>query len=600
MKKPPPKVQTTVDNQSVNLEHKAGKAKHAHKQENENSIVSEELYQLLFNYSNDAMFVSLRVEGENMPGKFIEVNDTACLWLGYTRAELLQMTPLDISAPLSTLPENMEVLAKNRQALHVEVHITKAGREIPVEISTKVFELNGRQFNLSIARNVTERRQAETALRASEEQFHALVSNSLDGILLTQPDGQIFSANPAMCKLLGRTEEEIKQLGRAGIIDTTDPRLAAALAERQRTGKFVGELTFVRNDGSRFPVEITSQIYVAGGQQRTSMFVRDITERKQAEEALQVSETRYRRLFETAQDGILILDAESGQVLDVNPFLLKLLGYSHEMLVGRELWEFGLFKDIIASREAFLELQAKKYIRYENLPLETSDGRRANVEFISNVYLEGHTKVIQCNIRDITERKQAETQLDDANQKLEEELSQITALQENLRELSIHDSLTGLYNRRYLDETTERELSRAKRENYPVSVMMIDIDHFKDFNDSYGHKAGDAVLIAFSSLLQANIRQGDIACRYGGDEFVLILPGAQLQDAENRAEKIRKQLNSLSVKHETVDLIVKISLGLAIYPWHGSTVDEIIRAADTALYEAKQSGRDRVHVLKSA
>lgn len=475
MKKPPPKVQTTVDNQSVNLEHKAGKAKHAHKQENENSIVSEELYQLLFNYSNDAMFVSLRVEGENMPGKFIEVNDTACLWLGYTRAELLQMTPLDISAPLSTLPENMEVLAKNRQALHVEVHITKAGREIPVEISTKVFELNGRQFNLSIARNITERRQAETALRASEEQFHALVSNSLDGILLTQPDGQIFSANPAMCKLLGRTEEEIKQLGRAGVIDTTDPRLAAALAERQRTGKFVGELTFVRNDGSRFPVEITSQIYVAGGQQRTSMFVRDITE-----------------------------------------------------------------------------------------------------------------------------RKQAETQLDDANKKLEEELSQITALQENLRELSIRDSLTGLYNRRYLDETTERELSRAKRENYPVSVMMIDIDHFKDFNDSYGHKAGDAVLIAFSSLLQANIRQGDIACRYGGDEFVLILPGAQLQDAENRAEKIRKQLNSLSVKHETVDLIVKISLGLAIYPWHGSTVDEIIRAADTALYEAKQSGRDRVHVLKSA
>ena len=123
------------------------------------------------------------------------------------------------------------------------------------------------------------------------------------------------------------------------------------------------------------------------------------------EEALKISETRYRRLFETAQDGILILDAETGQISDVNPFLVEMLGYSHEDVLGKKLWEIGAFKDIEASKAAFSELQSKGYVRYNDLPLETKDGRSMAVEFVSNVYLVDHHKVIQCNIRDITERK---------------------------------------------------------------------------------------------------------------------------------------------------------------------------------------------------
>jgi PAS domain S-box-containing protein len=126
------------------------------------------------------------------------------------------------------------------------------------------------------------------------------------------------------------------------------------------------------------------------------------------EEALQISETRYRRLFETAKDGILLLDADTGQITDVNPFLAELLDYSHEDLVGKALWEIGTFKNVEASQAAFAELQSKEYIRYEDLPLETREGRRIDVEFVSNVYLVNHKRVIQCNIRDITVRKQAE------------------------------------------------------------------------------------------------------------------------------------------------------------------------------------------------
>jgi CRP/FNR family transcriptional regulator, cyclic AMP receptor protein len=133
------------------------------------------------------------------------------------------------------------------------------------------------------------------------------------------------------------------------------------------------------------------------------------TQSKHSEEALRASELRYRRLFETAQDGILILDAHTGQITDVNPFLVNLLGYSYDEFIGTPLWEIGPFKDIKECKLAFLELQEKEYIRYESLPLETRDGRSIAVEFVSNVYgLSGGTRVIQCNIRDITMRKQAE------------------------------------------------------------------------------------------------------------------------------------------------------------------------------------------------
>jgi len=153
----------------------------------------------------------------------------------------------------------------------------------------------------------------------------------------------------------------------------------------------------------------------------------DSTERKRIEGALKVSEVRYRRLFETAKDGILILDADTGQITDANPFLKDLLGYSHAELLGKRLWEIGPFRDIAASRGAFRKLQEKKYIRYENLPLETKEHQHKHVEFVSNVYRENGTKVIQCNIRDITARHQAQEALANASKELEKRVDERTA-----------------------------------------------------------------------------------------------------------------------------------------------------------------------------
>jgi len=174
--------------------------------------------------------------------------------------------------------------------------------------------------------------------------------------------------------------------------------------------------------------------------------------RRQADEALKVSETRYRRLFESAQDGIVLLDADTGQILDVNPFLIKMLGYLHKDFMGKKLWEIGPFSDIAASMLRFSELQTKGYVRYEHLPLETKDGRLIDVEFVSNVYLVNNNKIIQCNIRDITLRKRTEEALRkaydemdlrvkertedlvEANQQLLREIEERKKAEESLRE----------------------------------------------------------------------------------------------------------------------------------------------------------------------
>lgn len=163
-----------------------------------------------------------------------------------------------------------------------------------------------------------------------------------------------------------------------------------------------------------------------------------------AEYALKVSELRYRRLFETAQDGILILNADSGQIDDVNPFLTDMLGYSREQLLGNKLWEIGPFKDVEASKAEFRELQREAYVRYEDLPLETSAGKSINVEFVSNIYQVNGDRVVQCNIRDITNRRRAEEKLKEYSRKLQVLSRRLVEAQETERRniaRELHDEI---------------------------------------------------------------------------------------------------------------------------------------------------------------
>jgi diguanylate cyclase (GGDEF)-like protein len=228
-------------------------------------------------------------------------------------------------------------------------------------------------------------------------------------------------------------------------------------------------------------------------------------------------------------------------------------------------------------------LQKNEYIRYEDLPLRAKSGRLVDVEFVSNVYLVGGEKVIQCNIRDITERKQAQDAL--------------LKSQALLREQSVRDHLTGLFNRRYMEETLERELLRAARRHLSLGMIMLDVDDFKQFNDTWGHPAGDEILRELGGLLLRQIRGEDIACRYGGDEFILILPDASREVTRERAEFICEHARHVHIQFDGQSLAaVTLSLGIAVFPEHGATSTTLLRTVDAALYRAKREGRARVAV----
>lgn len=198
--------------------------------------------------------------------------------------------------------------------------------------------------------------------------------------------------------------------------------------------------------------------------------------------------------------------------------------------------------------------------------------------------------------RELQERKQTQKELRQANRRLQQQLMEIEQLQTQLREQVIRDPLTRLFNRRYLEETLSRELARAEREHQPLSLIMIDIDHFKSVNDSYGHAAGDRMLQALGTLLLNQTRYADVTCRYGGEEFCILMPGAMLEVAVARAEKIRLLFVTQIIEFGPLLLTASLSLGVACYPQHASADRSLISAADRALYQAKQAGRNRVCV----
>jgi diguanylate cyclase (GGDEF)-like protein/PAS domain S-box-containing protein len=247
--------------------------------------------------------------------------------------------------------------------------------------------------------------------------------------------GLIVDCNKTAETLLGRKKSDI-----IGSHQSTlhPPEKADHYAKLLKThaaedGTLDLDAEIITSSGKVKPVHICAGMTLVGGKPTVQGIFEDISERDKTAEALEVSEIRYRRLFETAKDGIIILDADSGTIDDINPFLEQMLGYSRDSLAGKKLWQIGPMKDVKACKKAFLELQSVEYIRYENLPLETKDGRLIEVEFVSNVYMIDHKRVIQCNIRDITERRRAESAAKEAREFAE---SIVSAIREPLLVLS--------------------------------------------------------------------------------------------------------------------------------------------------------------------
>jgi diguanylate cyclase (GGDEF)-like protein len=196
--------------------------------------------------------------------------------------------------------------------------------------------------------------------------------------------------------------------------------------------------------------------------------------------------------------------------------------------------------------------------------------------------------------RAVTARKRTELALQDANRQLQARVDEVESLQVQLREQSIRDPLTGAYNRRYLDETLEREFKRAEREQNPLTIAIMDLDDFKLINDTYGHRAGDLALQHLAKYLSDHTRASDIVCRYGGEEFVVVMPGVDVGTAFPRVDDWRRSIEGLLIDSPKGAFHVTASIGVAVYPLHAANTEDLLHAADDALYAAKGAGKNRV------
>ena len=556
---------------------------------------SHEDFQRYFNMSTVGMAVT------NSEKDWIEVNDRLCQILGYSKEELKKLTWAELTHP-DDLDVNLELFNKMEEGKIDSYQMDKRYiRKDKSIVYTTIYAACHRsptgklRHLLTSVVDVTEQKLAEKALKENEAIFSSFLENSPVYVFFKDKNVRSIRLSKNYEQMLGMSINEL--LGK-----TMDELFPSDLAK-----SMVADDLQIMNEGQRVDIveEFNGRIYETtkfpiykdGKPEMLAGFTLDITDRKLAETAVRESEERFRQLITSAPDAIFGI-GQNGKIVFANTAATKLLGYSAEELIGNSVDMFvpQCWKGEHAN--ALGRYIAQPDSHQMGVPADPiaihKDGTEIPVDIKFGYSRTSSGMLVIAYMRDITERKNAETQLRGANTQLETQMKQIQGLQLILHEQSVRDPLTGLYNRRYLTEYIEREMVRAKRETRQLSVIVSDIDHFKIINDTFGHQVGDKFLIEIASLMNKHARSSDIVCRYGGEEFLLVLPGTTINSAHKRAEELRQMCAEVLIPHEGKELRVTMSFGVATYPDHGKEADTIIIKADQAMYKSKNSGRNLV------
>ena len=456
---------------------------------------------------------------------------------------------------------------------------------------------------VTISHNITERKEAEKKLRESEKRYRKLVENSPAVVYtFSNKRGGIYYS-PVVEKVLGYPLLYLYEhpfLWNESIHPDDVPIVRNAIAKSKNNISFDIEYRVRDARGNwHWLHDLSIGCRTIGDEVFIEGMATDITERKQIERELQESHIQLEATLNALPDLMFEVD-RNGRVHNFHQPHFGGMQFPHEAFIGRSAFESMPPRAAQAVRLALMEAEENGSSFGSTYSL---DMHGETIWFEISVSAKGDPSAPDARFiilaRDITERKKNEEELNLANQVLQSHVAEIEILHKQLREQAIRDPLTGLFNRRYLEETLDREIARALRENKPVGFIILDIDLFKNVNDKYGHKMGDLVLKSMGELLIQNLRTGDIPCRYGGEEFTILMPGATLSSTVDRATHLQKLINSQVTIFDEDRVSITVSMGIAAYPMHGHSGEDVLIRADRALYRAKETGRNRIIVYQS-
>ncbi|MBE0549147.1 MAG: GGDEF domain-containing protein, partial [Rubrivivax sp.] len=340
---------------------------------------------------------------------------------------------------------------------------------------------------------------------------------------------------------------------------------------------------------------------LAAALQRALAEADDNRARLQAERTLKLSEMHCRRIFETSRDAVAILDSASGTVVEANRLMIELAGCRREELLGRKVGEVGPYKAVAVLGVVLRQLQQTDHVHYDHLALPLRNGQTVEVEVVGSAYRLASARFVQCTMRDITARRQAELELQRVCTELQAETAHRRKAQEGFEagqqkasEESLRDSLTGLYNRRHLDQALVRAVSQAHRNRWLFSAMLIEVDHLKKCAEKHGHAAGELFMRTAGTHLSSAFRVADTVCRHGDETFAVLMPGTGPVAARDAAERLRARVHVLDLVLDGVALpALTLSIGVASLTKPGESAEALMQAADRALQRGKQAGRDQ-------
>lgn len=460
--------------------------------------------------------------------------------------------------------------------LHQAMLHTSDGRKLPIEGAVSpVMDGNGQILGMvMVFRDVSSSLQAMRQLEWERALFRETFNQAAVGIAHVSPEGCWLRVNEKLCDIVGYSEAELQTLTFRDITHPDDLSRDMEQVYAMLDGSisiYSMEKRYIRKDWNIIWVNLT--VSLVRKEDRTPDYfisvVEDIQSRKEAEMLTLSSQEQYQALFEQMPEGVLLIDRDM-RVVSFNQEALKQLEYSSEEMGRLHVWDFEAMDSLDEIRWRAEKLRENGRDDFESR-YRTRSGRVIDVHVsVRMIHLPDDRDLFQCLFRDISEQKQAAQQIE---------------------YLAYHDHLTGLANRKLLQDRMERSLNAAARRNTHIALLFIDLDHFKNVNDTLGHEIGDTLLQAVAGRLLTCIRVEDTLARSGGDEFVIMLNEVNKpDDAAAIAQKVIDRLSEVFIIDET-ELNVTPSIGIAVYPQDGQSCEELLKHADVAMYHAKDGGR---------